>query len=142
MKPVNRTFSEEQIKIIEEKYNAKYVIDSCLKNIGGSWVNFPAAIFYTEIAHPHGSNYMAMYHSDIHDGLMVADGKSALVGKFGGFLFDDGELVHSRYRHDYFVHRDAIVDGGRDYFRSGGLVEGARRIYFKIEKDQIIEVTQ
>lgn len=141
MKPVNRMLTDEHIKIIEEKYKAKYLIDSCLKNIGGSWVNFPAAIFYTEVAHPQGSNYMALYHSDIHNGWMVTDGFNAVQGEFGGFLFDDGELVHSRYRHDYFVHRDAMVDGGREYFKSSGRVEGAKRIQFKIDKGQIVEVS-
>ena len=141
MKPVNKIFSDENIAKIEEKYNAKYVIDSCLKNIGGSWVNSPAAIFYTEEAHPQGSNYMALYWSEISDGWMIADGQSAVQGELGGFLFEDGELVHSRYRHDFFVHRGAMVDGGREYFRSSARVEGAKRIQFKIENGQIVEVS-
>jgi hypothetical protein len=140
MKPVNKFFSDEHIAKIEEKYNAKYVIDACLQNKNGSWINFPAAIFYTEEAHPQGSNYMAFYWSEIHDGWMITDGQSAVKEPFGGFLFEDGELVHSRFRHDCFVHRDAMVDGGRDYFKSSANVEGARRINFKIEKDQIVEV--
>jgi len=140
MKPVNKFFDDEHIAKIEEKYNAKYVIDTCLKSLGGSWVNSPAAIFYTEEPHPEGSNYMALYWSDIHNGWMITNAIKAIEGQFGGFLFEDGELVHSRFRHDCFVHRGAMVDGGRDYFKSSANVEGARRISFKIEKDQIVEV--
>ena len=46
---------------MENMYNATFVMESCIKGKNG-WANFPAAIFYTEEAHPEGSNYFALYH--------------------------------------------------------------------------------
>ena len=142
MKPVNRMFkNDENIAGIEEHYNAKYVIDTCLKTVTGEWANFPAAIFYTEKAHPQGSNYMAMYLSE-NDGWMVTNGFNAVQEVFHGILFEDGELVHSRFRHDYIVHREAMVDGGRDYYRINKSPKGSRHINFKIVDGMIVEYTK
>ena len=34
---------------------------------------------------------------------------------------DDGEIIYSKYRHDYNVSKDksVFIDGGRDYTRGG-----------------------
>jgi hypothetical protein len=140
MNPVNRMFKDETIIGIEKHYNATYVVDACLKNINGAWVNFPAAIFHTETAHPQGSNYMAMYWSE-NDGWMVTNGFEAVQGVFHGIVFDDGELVHSRFRHDYFVHREAMADGARDYHRTNTCPQGSRHIKFKVDGAKLVEYT-
>lgn len=108
----------EGIKIIEDKYNAKYVFESCLKLKDGGWCNMPVAIFYTEEAHPEGSNYFGLYLTDFGD-LMITNGISA-TEPFNALLVD-GDVVYSRYRHDYREHKRAIVDGGRDYFKHNGV---------------------
>ena len=136
MRPVNKMLNDKSIALICQKYKAKYVLDSCLKTVDGQWANFPAAFFYTEEKHPEGSNYFAMYQRD--GGWMITDGIRITEGTHNGILFDDGELVHSRYRHDYYMHRDAMVDGGRDYFRHG-IVEGAKPVKFKIVDGNIIQ---
>ena len=137
MKPVNRMLPDVLIKDIELKYNAKYVIDSCLKSDSGNWLNFPAAFFYTEEKHPRGSNYFAMYSLG---GWMITNGIRVSEGVFHGILFEDGELVHSRYRHDWFEHRKAMVDGGRNYFRTSTCPEGAKQIKFHIVNGEIKRV--
>ena len=142
MRPVNRFLEGKSIALICQKYKAKYVMDSCLKYKDGGWVNFPAVFFYTEEKHPEGSNYFAMHRG--YDGVdpdmhwMITDGICITEGIHNGILFDDGELVHSRYRHDYYEHRDTMVDGGRDYFRHR-IVDGAKPIKFKIEDGNIVE---
>ena len=144
MKPVNKMLPDVLIEDIEKKYNAKYVMDSCLMLQDGSWANWPAAFFYTEEKHPEGSNYMVFYKNQFDQGeWLITNGIRISQGEFYGFLFEDGELVHSRYRHDYFEHRGVIVDGGRDYFKSSGSSEefvNAKRITFKIENGNIVEV--
>jgi hypothetical protein len=132
-------FEDDKIAGIEQHYNAAYVIDACLKSTNGFWVDFPAAIFYTEKAHPEGSNYFAYYWSE-NDGWMITNGFNAVQGVFNGFVFEDGELVHSRYRHDYFEHRGAMVDGGRDYVRSSACPEGAKAIRFQVVNGEIKQV--
>lgn len=131
MRPVNRMLPDNLIKEVEKKYNAKYVIDSCLKFDNDVWANFPAVIFYTEEAHPEGSNYFALYKNGLGE-VMITNGFDAVQGEFHGILFEDGELIHSRYRHDYFEHRCSMVDGGRDYFRCSPNPEGSRPVKFKV----------
>ena len=52
---------------VENMYKATFVMESCLKNKRGDWSNFPVAIFYTEEAHPQGSNYFGLYRTDFGD---------------------------------------------------------------------------
>ena len=151
MKPVNKMFSDKSINVICQKYDATYIIDSCIRS-GESWRNFPAAFFYTKEPHPQGSNYFAIYkfemEADYEDpeptfnGFMITNGICITEGVFNGFLFEDGELVHSRFRHDYFVHREAMVDGGRDYFRCGERPEGAKSILFKVDGPDLVKIDQ
>lgn len=98
---------------VENMYNAKYVFESCLKTRWG-WSNFPVAIFYTEKAHPEGSNYFGLYRTDFGD-VMITNGISA-TEPFDALQVGE-DIIYSRYRHDYREHKGAMVDGGRDYFK-------------------------
>lgn len=120
----------KQIAIIEEKYNAKYVFESCIKNSNGGWVNFPVAIFYTEEAHPEGSNYFAFYERDGR--FYISNGISA-TEPFFGVLVED-EVIYSRYRHDFRERNGIFVDGGRDYIRSSS----NKTVELKVEKNQLV----
>jgi hypothetical protein len=128
--------TQEQIRDIEDKYNAKYVFESCCKDRDGNWGNFPAAIFYTEKAHPEGSNYFAMFFSHRH--LMIADGISATEKHIVGVEAFNGDVIYSRYRHDYRTSPDktVFIDGGRDYLRSG-MYETDRFVNMKVIKDRL-----
>lgn len=99
---------------IENMYNAKYVFESCLKLKDGGWCNMPVAIFYTEEAHPEGSNYFGLYRTDFGD-IMITNGISA-TEPFDALQVGE-DIIYSRYRHDYREHKGAMVDGGRDYFK-------------------------
>ena len=115
---------EDNIKTIEREYNAKYVLETDLlgkDQYSGAtfWGNKPAAIFYTEKAHPKGSNYFALYFRG--DTLMITDGLPSIKDVVFNGLEAEGEVVYSRYRHDFREGKNgAYVDGGRDYFKYGG----------------------
>lgn len=112
----HRIFKDDAIKAIEEHYNGKYIFDSCLQTPSGEWVNAPAAIFYTEQAHPDGSNYFALYFN-YESELRIANGITA-TKPFEALMLEDGSILHSRYRHDYIqLDEGSMVDGGRDYMR-------------------------
>lgn len=117
---------------VENMYNAKYVFESCLKTVSGGWCNFPAAIFYTETAHPQGSNYFGLYRSPLNNQLMIADGISA-TEPFNALQVGD-DIIYSRYRHDYREYNHAIVDGGRDYFRHNGV---GQTVILRVNKDKL-----
>lgn len=128
----------EYIGKIEKEYNAKYVLESSLKSKDGGWFNFPAAIFYTETPHPEGSNYFAIYNS-VSRGMMITNGLSAVDGVIFEGIEAEGEVVYSRYRHDYRRGKNgAFVDGGRDYFRYGGdRFDDYNRVQFKVVNGNI-----
>ena len=102
------------IAMAEKMYNAKYVFESCLKTKDGGWCNMPVAIFYTEKAHPEGSNYFGLYRTDYGD-LMITNGISA-TEPFDALQVGE-DIIYSRYRHDCREYNGAMVDGGRDYFK-------------------------
>jgi hypothetical protein len=104
----------EGIAKIENMYNAKYVFESCLKTRTDGWSNYPVAIFYTEQAHPRGSNYMGLY-VDEYGRLLITDGIAA-TEPFDALQIGE-DIIYSRYRHDYREFKGAMVDGGRDYFK-------------------------
>lgn len=99
---------------VENMYNAKYVFESCLKSKDGGWCNMPVAIFYTEKAHPRGSNYFGLYCTDTGE-CMITNGISA-TEPFDALQIGD-DVIYSRYRHDYRTLGEGMVDGGRDYFK-------------------------
>jgi len=128
---------EKDINGIEEKYNAKYVFEACIKDTKCKWLNFPAAIFYTEKAHPEGSNYFAMFM--LHGYPMIADGISAVKDVMYTGLEAEEEVVYSRYRHDFrSLKNGAYIDGGRDYFKYGGdKFNDYNVVRFKVVEDRL-----
>lgn len=129
--------TQEQIRDIEDKYAGTYVFESCLKDKDGKWLNFPAAIFYTDKAHPEGSNYFAMFI--LHGCLMIADGITAVKNVVYTGLEAEDQVVYSRYRHDFrSLKNGAYIDGGRDYFRYGGdSFNDYNVVRFKVVKDRL-----
>ena len=50
----------------------------------------------------------------------IIDASSAFSVPITGILTNDGEVIVSRYRHDYIVKDGYIIDGGRDYLKCSG----------------------
>ena len=127
----------EMIEVFEREYNAKYIIETDLKAKDGGWANRPGAIFYTKNAHPRGSNYFALYFNG--DTLMITDGLPSIKDVVFKGIEAEGEVVYSRYRHDYREGKNgAFVDGGRDYFRYGGdQFNDYNVVKFKVVEDQL-----
>lgn len=136
-----KLFIPEDIKGIEDHYKGKYIFESCLRAKDGGWVNQAFAIFYTEKAHPQGSNYFAIgwkSYSDVAgQALIITDGISA-TEEFSGVLYND-EVFYSRYRHDFRQFPNGLfVDGGRDYTRYGGSFLGdINFVKIKVNKDKL-----
>ena len=115
---------------VEEKYNAKFVGQLCMKTSGGEWAGDSCGdVYYQETPPVEGySNYFALILQ--HGSLYVTSGASAVEGTITGVQAADGEVIYSRYRHDCRRSTDGsvFIDGGRDYVRSGG----GRMIQLKI----------
>ena len=111
-------FTEAQIKIIEDLKGAKYMGYWCTKRPSdGSWNERPVDVFYQpnpdiEQGHKH---YFGVF---VQGGIMITDATSAFSEPIIGSVCEDGEVIVSRYRHDYVAKKGAMIDGGRDYTRT------------------------
>lgn len=130
----------EGIAKVEEMYKATFIMESCIKGDNG-WCNFPAAIFYTEEAHPEGSNYFALYKDQktrrtLEPKIMITNGISA-TEPFGAIQIGE-DVYYSRYRHDYReTGRGVAIDGGRDYVRLVGNIHAGKQVKLKVNKDKL-----
>lgn len=105
---------QDKIPEVEKHYNAKYVIDTEHEGL-------PVAVFYGAEPHPDsGSRYFALYWA-LGSQLMITNGAFIEDQEIACVIADDGEIIHSRYRHDYRVSADGsvFIDGGRAYTRTG-----------------------
>lgn len=108
--------AEKGIAYFEEKYPSVYVADLCLKDKYGNWANEPAAIFYQETPpQPGYSHYFAVVVRGTQT--FITSGESAVSEPITGIEADNGEVIFSRYRHDFRESTDksVFIDGGRDY---------------------------
>ena len=119
--PVQETLLPIVVSAVEKKYNAVYVGDFCLKNKNGGWANEPAAVFWQPTPPVEGySHYFGLLmHGST---LLITSGQSAFDDPIVGLVADNGEVVYSRYRHDFRTSSDGSVsiDGGRDYVKTTG----------------------
>lgn len=107
-------FSAENVEKIENLKNAKYVIDTEKNDVH-------VAIFYGSTAPPvSGSRYFGLYYGGYDNRLMITDGSFVEEQEIIGVVAENGDVIFSRYRHDYRTSPDgtATVDGGRAYVKS------------------------
>ena len=132
MKILNESevLTPQGVAMAEEKYNALFVCDTCLKAQGGGWINQSVAVFWNKDPAnipEGGSAYFGLYIQymppDFKRGpVMITNAISAVETDIIGMVAHNGDVIYSRYRHDYRGSPDGSVwiDGGRDYTRHGG----------------------
>ena len=127
--------SEKQIKKIEEKYNAKYVFETQLKLRDSKWSDFSAAVFYSEVPHPKGSNWFGIWNSA--GKYMISNAISAVEEPFFGVMAENGDIIFSRHPRDFRESDDktVFIDGGREHRRYDLTHEIVKLI---VSKDQVI----
>jgi len=142
-------FTENNIKTIEEKYGAKYVGYFCTRKSTGDWNDVPVDVFYQpnpDVSKGH-SHYFGMLRQT--GNVYITNAISITEHPMLGVIATDGEVVISRYRHDYRRSKDGsvFIDGGRDYTRygwddsSGNVVDVLPKLTeVKIVKDDLVVV--
>jgi hypothetical protein len=143
-------FSPEQLEKIEAHYEAKYVCETCLKNPGGGWVNSSVSIFYQPDASKvpeGGSQWFGLFfkavdpfdlHEDTPRQLCIVNAISATEHDIVGIVANNGDVIYSRYRHDYRWSPDGsvMIDGGRDYTRTSTCPIGM--VTLRIIEDKLV----
>jgi hypothetical protein len=111
-------FKKAGIQKIEENYGAKYMGYWCTKRPSGGWNESPVDVFY--VPNPDTSkghtNYFGMFVRD--ESVYITEASTAFSEPIAGIPTEDGEVIVSRYRHDYATKDGRMIDGGRDYVRS------------------------
>jgi hypothetical protein len=143
-------FKQEGIRKIEEKYGAKYMGYWATKNSRGGWNDSPVDVFYqpkpdTSKGHTH---YFGMFiETDPYTGqstgsVYITEASSAFSESITGVLTDSGEVIVSRYRHNYVEKQGKMIDGGRDYIRSNAAgpyvrvkVDGSEFVLESVEQE-------
>lgn len=145
-------FTAEGIAKIEERKDAVFVCDTCLWSSRGGWKNRPVAVFWNKDPAniPEGGSawfglfYASgpmesgnLYITNAISAVQTPDGKPVTII---GVIAVNGDVIYSRYRHDYRHSPDqtAMVDGGRDYLRTGPV--GLGTVELQIKKGELCVV--
>lgn len=109
------------IRIAEDHMNAVYITDMSIRHSDGIWSDRPYSVFWQKTpAKPEYSNYFCFA---THGGkVYINSGASAAAEDFTGMRAATGEIIYSRFGHDFRHSTDGstFIDGGRDYTRRGG----------------------
>lgn len=134
----NKSYQPININIVEEKTKSKYIGDFCVRSKDGNWSSFPLAIFYNEDPAPGHTHYLGVF-VDGKNNVIFTNGESAFNDPIIGVIAEDGEVIFSRYKHDYHTSTDGsvFIDGGRDYTRTNALPRD-RFVKLIIDKDRLI----
>lgn len=107
------------IKKVEELRGAKYMGYWCTMNPKGFWNEQPVDVFYQpnpDLEQGH-SHYFGLFIKE--NSVFICDAASAFSETIGGIITEDGEVLVSRYRHDYVTKEGGyMIDGGRDYMKA------------------------
>jgi len=125
------------IKKVEQIRNAKYVGDFCIKGSNSNWSDMPVAVFY-QATPPEGyGHYFGLFTRA--GSVLICDASSTVGIPIMGVQAQNGEIIYSRYRHDYRVSQDGTVtiDGGRDYMKVSG---GVDMVVLTIEDGEVVIV--
>lgn len=120
-------FTVEQLRKIEEVKKARYVCETALpehvSRYGYTvWSYHPWTVFWQDEAYD-GSHYFGLC---VRGTSLIRDASAIATMKIDGYLLPSGQVIYSRYRHDFEEGDDGyFIDGGRDYTRGGGPNLGA-----------------
>ncbi|MCK9369758.1 hypothetical protein M0R04_07630 [Candidatus Dojkabacteria bacterium] len=133
-----KSYQPINIKKTEDHYGSKFIGDFCIRSLQ-SWTETPAAVFYQpnpnlELGHTH---YFGLFVADSRK-VIIVNAESAFVDPIIGVVADDGEIIFSRYRHDFVWSgdRSVYIDGGRDYVKTN-VLDDAKIVKLIINEDHL-----
>ena len=110
---------------IEAHYTEKDGVDVkyvCTTDLRASDV--PVDVYYRATPHPEfGNHYFGLYYDQIRNHMMICNADIVETFEFG-LIWDGEQYQYSQSHHDYRKYANgAMIDGGRQYIRSNGLVK-------------------
>lgn len=109
--------NQKGIRDEQKRRNSTYMGYWCVKQSDGGWTEIPVDVFYVENPDKEKghSHYYGIFCNG--SGCFITNAESAFSETISGIRTDSGEVIVSRYRHDYIEKDGHVIDGGRDYFR-------------------------
>lgn len=125
---------DKRAKNIEPQ--SEFVAELSIKDKRGQWTQTPVSVYYVaEPSRGYENKYFGMYYGG-GGRAFICDATSAAEATWGGIRnVETGEIVFSRYRHDFrsLPSGGPAVDGGADYMRIVGDMTGFERVRLKVE---------
>ena len=108
------SFSQEQVRAVENFYNAKYVFETELGSGG------PVGMVFWQDDPPNSySNWLAIYRK--HDGsTMITSGDKYVKDPITAACIGEDEWIYSHHVHHFCEKNGIAIDGGRGYTRLVG----------------------
>lgn len=123
---------------------AIYVADLALKTKDGLWT-MPYSVFYTPIPRSgiHQNRYFGLRFNPHQNEYSITNADSVAYDTrwMGIQVMETGEIIFSQWRRDFKQAKTAgaFVDGGQDYFKRGGDLDGCQPVCLKIV-DGVFEI--
>lgn len=137
------SFPQLSIKKVEEIKNAKFICELSVMGKFG-WTDSPAQIYYQEKPAIGHSQYFGLIYQQTAAGrhLFIIDGMSAVGIPIEGVMTKAGEIIFSRFHHDYRSADTAevSVDGGLSYTRVIGDINNVTRVVLTIKNGELVLV--
>jgi hypothetical protein len=131
----NPSFDTEHISKAYSKKDGVEVRYVCTSEVNGN--NTPCDIFYRSSPHPEFGNRYFAIGKRIH-GAFITSADSIEDETFAMVKDPDGNLVYSRFRHDFIMLPNGnMIDGGRAYTRTNTHVR-----LFKIKDAEFVEIQE
>jgi hypothetical protein len=114
-------FSSDDITKIENLKNATFIGSFCTKRLNDEDYNdVPVDVFYQPNPAEGHSQYFGVFRDAFEETIKICSATSCFAEPLIGAVCDDGEVIISRYRHDFVKRKGAMIDGGRAYTRTNG----------------------
>jgi hypothetical protein len=108
--------SENQVNLIENKYNAKYIYETQLMGPNG-WTDDVGSIFYQEHPPLGYSNWFAIIQRWSGE-YMITSAEETVKYPINAVRLTEDKYSYSHHRHHYVSNSGGIdIDGGREYTR-------------------------
>ena len=111
------------LRKLEERHQGIFIGSYARRLASGGWTEAPVCVFFVPFpdwSKGHG-HYLGV-HADRDGALWLSNAGSIQETTWPAAVGQDGEVVVSRFRHDFQQTQDktASIDGGQDYARGSG----------------------
>lgn len=120
--------------------HSKFIGSWAVKTVDGGWSEVPVDVVYVPVSNDGTPKLLGYFTKYMQPGIFVADVTNSFKDPHI-CLVEDMIVYTSKYRHDFVkTPKGAILDGGKDYFRSNAMSANTR-LTFDLEQGQYFVIS-